>query len=124
MRDRGINANLRDRLAPHYAPLTPSMTTAPVVVVDKAPGVCVITNPGGVPLLNGNGSTFDFNPAFCSSATAAVWERPTKFGTMTVENALDDVVELELTLEVDGSGEVDVGPLAELGGVLVDVGSV
>jgi hypothetical protein len=99
------------------------MTTAPVVVVDKAPGVCVTTKPAGT-LLNGNDSIFDFNPAFCSSATAADWERPTKLGTMTVENTLDDVVELELTLEVDGSGEVDVGLLAELDAVLVDPGSV
>jgi hypothetical protein len=75
-------------------------------------------------LLNGNDSIFDFNPAFCSSATAADWERPTKLGTMTVENTLDDVVELELTLEVDGSGEVDVGLLVELGALLVAPGSV
>jgi hypothetical protein len=109
----------------HGAPLTPSMTTAPVVVVDKATGVCVTTKPVGVPLLKGNDSTFDFNPLFCSSATAADWERPTKFGTMTVENTLDVVeLELELTLDVDGSGEVDVGLLAELGGALVDAGSV
>jgi hypothetical protein len=121
MRDR--HARVIEARA-HAAPLTPSTTIAPEVVVDKATGVCVTTKPGGVPLLKGNDSIFDFNPAFCSSATAADWERPTKFGTMTVESTLDDVVELELTLEVDGSGEVDVGPLAELGAVVVDPGSV
>ena len=107
----------------HGAPLTPSVTTAPVVVVDKAPGVCVTTKPAGT-FFKGNDSIFGFNPAFCSSATAADWERPIRFGTMTVENTLDVVVELELTLEVDGSGAVDVGPLAELGAVVVDAGSV
>ena len=112
----------------HAAPLTPSRTVAPEVVVDRATGVCVTTKPGGVPLLKGNDSTFDFNPAFCRSATAADWERPTKFGTMTVESTLDDVVELELEVELpaeaDGSGEVDAESLEELDVSVADRESV
>ncbi len=95
--------------------LTPSTTTAPELVVEKAIGVCSTTNPGTT-LPSGNGRTCVRNPARCSCKVALDWESPITFGTVTVVRTVDVVEEggIEVEAAVEGAGEVDGGPFAAL----------